>query len=176
MTKKVVTGKVRGSYVNVFRPRVNDMNGKEEYSMAILIPKEDKETIAKINAAVGEAVKEKFGGKKPANLRHPLRDGDDERPDDENYAGAFFMNIKSQNKPGIIDKQRQEVLDVDEFVSGDYCRVSMNAYAYDVNGNRGVAFGLGNIQVLAKGEPLSGRARATDEFGSWDDDDEDDFG
>ena len=174
MSKKVVTGKVRGSYVNVFRPRMNDMSGKDEYSMAILIPKSDEKTVSKIKAAIEEAKKDKFGSKTPSNFRSPMRDGDEERPDDEAYQGHYFMNIKSQNRPGIVDKNRDEVIDTAAFISGDYCRVSMNAYAYDVSGNRGVAFGLGNVQVLEKGEPLTSRARAEDEFDDWED--EEDFG
>lgn len=173
--KKIVTGKVRGSYVNVFRPKLNDMSGKDEYSMAILIPKSDKATLDKIRAAVETAKKDKFGDKTPAKFRNPLRDGDEERPDDPAYQGHFFLNLKSKDKPGIVDKDRQEIIDPDEFLSGDYCRVSMAAYAYDVSGNRGVAFGLGNVQVIAKGEPLTSRARAQDDFDDWDDD-EDDFG
>lgn len=171
MSKKIVTGKVRGSYVNVFASRMNDMSGKEEYSMSILIPKEDKETVARIRAVVAEVTKEKWGGKVPGNLRQTLRDGDSERPDDPAYAGHYWLNLKSKDRPGIIDKARKEVTDPREFVSGDYCRVSMSAYAYDFNGNRGVAFGLGNIQVLGRGEPLSGRARAEDEFDDFEEDD-----
>ena len=174
MSTKVVTGKARGSYVNVFRPRINDMNGKEEYSMSLLIPKSDEKTITKINAAVKEAAAKKFGDKVPATFRHPLRDGDEERPEDEAYKGHYFLNVKSQQKPGIVDKNRQEVIDSADFISGDYCRVSMNCYAYDVSGNRGAAFGLGNVQVLAKGEPLTSQARAEDDFDDWDD--EDDWG
>lgn len=172
MGKKVVTGKVRGSYVNVFRPRMNGMSGKDEYSMMILIPKSDETTVGKIKAAIKHVMAEKWSGKTPSNFRSPLRDGDEEHGV-EPYTGHYFMNLKSTDKPGIIDKDRQELIDSDAFISGDYCRVSMGAYAYDVSGNRGVSFGLGNIQVLAKGEPLSGRARAADEFDSWDDEDDD---
>lgn len=175
MSTKVVTGKVRGSYVNVFRPRINDMNGQEEYSMSLLIPKDDRKTVDRINAAVKEAAAKKFGDKVPAKFRHPLRDGDEERPDDQAYQGHYFLNVKSKQKPGIIDKTRQEVIDSNEFLSGDYCRVSMNCYAYDVSGNRGAAFGLGNIQVIAKGDPLTSQARAEDEFSDWDDDDDTDW-
>jgi len=177
MSTKVVTGKVRGSYVNVFRPRVNDMNGQEEYSMSLLVPKEDATTVGKINAAVKAAAAKKFGDKVPAKFRHPLRDGDEERPEDPAYKGHYFLNVKSKQKPGIVDKDRQQVIDAGDFLSGDYCRVSMNCYAYDVSGNRGAAFGLGNVQVLAKGEPLTSQARAEDDFDDWKDDDEgDDWG
>lgn len=172
---KVVTGKVRGSYVNIFNPRMNDFSGKEEYSICILIPKDDRDTVAKIQAAVKAVVAKKWSGKTPANLRTPLRDGDEERPGDPAYAGHYFMNLKSRDKPGVVDRNRDEVLHPAEFVSGDYCRVSMGAYAYDMHGNRGVSFGLGNVQVLEKGEPLSSRSRAADEFTSWGDDDDDDM-
>lgn len=170
---KVVTGKVRGSYVNVFRPRMNEYNGREEYSICILIQKSDSDTISKIQAAIKAAATKKWGAKIPANFRSPLRDGDDERPDDAAYANQYFVNLKSRDKPGVVDVNRDEVINSFEFASGDYCRVSMNAYAYDRSGNRGVSFGLGNVQVLAKGEPLSSRARAADEFTLWGDDDDD---
>lgn len=173
MSTKVVTGKVRGSYVNVFRSRINDMNGKDEFSMALLVPKSDKTTVSKINDAVKTAAAKKFGDKLPAKFRHPLRDGDEERPEDPAYKDHYFLNVKSEHRPGIVDKERQDVIDSSEFISGDYCRVSLNAYAYDVSGNRGAALGLGNIQVLGKGEPLTSNARAEDDFDDWDDDGDD---
>jgi hypothetical protein len=169
---KVVTGKVRASYVNVFRPRMNDLSGQEEYSMSILVPKSDKETLAKLNVAVETATTNKWPGKAPASLRLPLRDGDDERPDDPAYRKHYFVNLKSKLPPGIVDAQRREVLDEKDFLSGDYCRVSIAAFAYDQKGNKGVSFGLNNIQVIGKGEPL-GRARAEDDFDSYADDEAD---
>lgn len=178
---KVITGKCRGSYVNVFKPRLNDLTGKTEYSMQLLIPKSDKATVQAIRNAIEGALLSKFGGKKPGQWRNPLRDGDTETTQDgdplpESYKGHFFMNVKSTERPGIVDADRNDVLDPGAFMSGDYCRVSINAYAYDQKGNKGVSFGLQNIQVLAKGEPLGGRARAADEFGDWREDaDNDDF-
>lgn len=174
MSKKVITGKVRASYVNVFRKKVNQQSGKEEYSMMLLIPKSDKKTVEKIKSAVDEAAEGKWGKKLPTKLKSPLRDGDDEFPGEDAYAGNYFMNVKSStNKPQIVDKDLQEIIDERDFQSGDYCRVSINAYAYDVSGNRGVAFGLNNIQVMAKGEPLGGSSsRASDDFDALDDDDD----
>ena len=169
--RKVVTGEVRGSYVNVFSTRLNDLSGKEEYSMMILIPKEDKETVADLKKAIKAAVDDKWGSKRPANLRNPLRDGDSESdlPDtveagEEPYAGHYFMNLKSSQKPGIVDVNVQPVIDEGDFRSGDFCRVSINAYAYDQKGNKGVAFGLNNIQVLRKGLPLGGVSRPENDF------------
>jgi len=183
MSKKVVTGKVRGSYVNVFQPKMNDLSGNEEYSMMILIPKEDKETLTRLSTAIKKAQSDKWGNKVPTNARNPLKNGNNEddlpesaRLGDEPYADHYFMNVKSKQKPGIVDKTRQAVLDPEDFMSGDYCRVALGAYAYDQKGNRGVSFGLQNIQVLGKGEPLGGRTRAENDFDDFIDKDSDDDG
>lgn len=169
MTTKVVTGKVRFSYLNWAAPKKNDLSGKMEYSTQLLVPKSDTETVAKCRAAIKAAIEKKWGGKPPANWRNPLRDGDTETKEDGSalgaeYKGHYFINIRSDQKPGIVDASRQPILEADEFISGDYGRASMNAYAYDQKGNKGVSFGWNNAQMLEKGEPLSGRARAEDDF------------
>jgi hypothetical protein len=173
-TTKVVTGKVRLSYAHVWDPvSIND--SKPKYSVSLIIPKGDKETVKKINAAVDAAIEEgiaKFGGKKPnkAALKLPLRDGDTER-DDEVYKNAYFVNANSTTAPQIVDRSVQPILDREEVYSGCYARVSINFYAYNTNGNKGIACGLGNIQKIADGEPLGGRSNAKDDFSSLDDDD-----
>lgn len=176
-SKKVITGRVRASFVNVFRPRTNDLSGKEEYSMMIIIDKADKQTVSAIRAAADAVTADRWGDKPPKGLRKPLRDADKEADDNgetalDHLKGKYFMNVKSNNKPGLVDKQRMEIIDPTEFQSGDYCRVSLNAFAYDVNGNRGISFGLQNVQVLGKGEPLGGSSRAEDDFDDVSDDDE----
>lgn len=163
----IVTGKVRLSYAHVWEPA--SVNGGEaKYSTAILIPKEDAATLGKIEKAVQAAVElgrtGKWGGKVPKNLKLPLRDGDEERPDDEVYAGCMFVNANSNTAPQIVDRALNRILDKSEVYSGCYARVSLSFYAFDVNGNRGVACGLGNIQKVADGEPLSGRSSAEDDF------------
>lgn len=171
---KVVTGRVRFSYANVWEPRSIN-GGDEKYGVSIIIPKSDKETIKKINAAVEAAKKEgvsKFGGKVPANLKLPLRDGDSDRPDDEAYANSFFVNANSTTKPGIVDKNVQPILDTTEFYSGCYGRASLVFYAFNNNGNRGIACGLQNLQKLSDGEPLGSRSRAEDDFDSVDDEED----
>ena len=173
-TTKVVTGKVRLSYAHVWDPvSIND--SKPKYSVSLIIPKGDKETVKKINAAVDAAIEEgvaKFGGKKPnkAALKLPLRDGDTER-DDEVYKNAYFVNANSTTAPQIVDRAVNPILDREEVYSGCYARVSINFYAYNTNGNKGIACGLGNIQKIADGEPLGGRSNAKDDFSSLDDDD-----
>jgi Protein of unknown function (DUF2815). len=163
---KVITGKVRLSYANVHEPK--SINGSDpKYSVSIIIPKSDTKTIAAINAAVEVAKKEgisKFGGKIPAGLKLPLRDGSIDRPDDEAYQDCYFVNANSKDKPQLVDAQVRPILDPTEVYSGCYGRVSITFYAFNSNGNRGIACGLNNIQKLADGEPLSGRTKAEDEF------------
>ena len=170
-TKVIVPGRL--SYANVWEPQ--SINGSEpKYSVSVIIPKSDKATIQKIQQAVEQAKQEaisKFGGKIPANLKLPLRDGDIDRPDDEAYANSYFINCNSKQKPQVVDQQVQPILDQAEVYSGCYGRVSVTFYGFNSNGNRWVAAGLGNIQKLKDGEPLGGRVRAEDEFDTLDDDD-----
>ena len=135
--------------------------------------------MAKINAAIKAAYDEgqsklKGSGKSVPKLeaiKTPLRDGDKERPDDEAYKDAYFVNANSTTKPGVVDADRQPILDTSELYSGIYGRASINFYAFNSNGNRGIACGLNNLQKLADGAPLGGHSRAEDDFA--DDDDED---
>ena len=171
---KVVTGVVRLSYANVWEPAsINGSNPK--YSVSLIIPKSDKQTLDAINAAVDAAIKEgvaKFGGKIPnkAALKLPLRDGDIER-DDEAYKGCYFVNANSTSQPQIVDRAVQPILDRGEVYSGCFIRASINFYAFNSNGNKGVACGLGNIQKVKDGEPLGGRSSAADDFATDPDDD-----
>lgn len=171
---KVVTGVVRLSYANVWEPKSIN-GGEEKYSVSLIIPKSDKKTIDAINAAVDAAIKEgvgKFGGKIPnkAALKLPLRDGDTER-EDEAYKDSFFVNANSTTPPQIVDSKVQPILDRNEVYSGVYARVSITFYAFNSNGNRGIACGLGNIQKVRDGEPLSSRSNAEDDFTTLDEDD-----
>jgi len=164
-TKVVIPCRI--SFANIWEPKAIN-GGEEKYSVSLLIPKEDKVTLAKIHKAV-EAAKEdakgkKWGGKIPPNLKLPLRDGDIDRPDDENYAGHMFLNATSKDAPQIVDRKVQPILDPMECGSGDYCNVSVNFYGFAASGNKGVAAGLGNIQKVKDGERLSGKANAGADF------------
>lgn len=182
-TTKVITGKVRLSYACLFTPKKDDQD-EEKFSTAILIPKTDKETLRHIKAAVDaakETGKSKWGGKIPANVKTPLRDGDEERPDDEAYVGHYFLNASSKNKPGIakpIGKgadgkmKFQEITDSTEVYSGCYARVSLNFFPFDKKGSRGVAAGLNNVVKIQDGEFLGGRANIQDDFADVEFDDE----
>ena len=181
MATKVITNKVRFSYVNIFRSRAFREGQDAKFSICLLIPKEDKAGLAKIQRAIDEAVQEgissKWGGKQPKNLHLPLRDGDLERADEApEYEGMMFLNANSSSKPGIVDKDLNEILDPDEVYSGCWGRASINFFPYDSNGNRGVGVGLNNIQKLKDGERLgAARANAEDDFGDGFEDDEEDF-
>lgn len=172
---KVVTGmNTRLSYAHLFEP-VSINGGAEKYSVSVLIPKDDKATIEKIEKAVDAAIEEgiaKFGGKKPNKgaIKLPLRDGDIER-DDEAYKGHYFVNANSLTAPQVVDTQLNPILDKSKVYSGCYGRVSLSFYAFNSNGNKGVACGLNNVQKVRDDEPLGGRTTAADDFGTLDDDD-----
>ena len=181
---KVITGEVRFSYAHVFEPA--SIEGSEpKYSVSILIDKKDKATLSRVKAAV-EAAKQaglsKFGGKVPANLKLPVRDGDTEREDDPVYAGKYFINANAKTKPGIVDKGGNPIIDTTEFYSGCYGHASITFYAFNTSGNKGIACGLNNIMKTRDGEMLGGRASAEDDFADLidedfgDDEDEDIFG
>lgn len=178
---KVITGvNTRWSYANVWQPKSIN-GGAPKYSVSLIIPKSDTKTVAKIKAAIQAAYEEgesklKGNGKSIpalATLKTPLRDGDLERPDDEAYAGSYFINANSSTAPGIVDADRQPILDTSEVYSGVYGRASINFYAFNSNGNKGIACGLNNLQKIKDGEPLGGKTRAEDDFA--DDDGDDDF-
>ena len=91
--------------------------------------------------------------------------------DDEAYKGHYFINANSNTAPQIGDRAFKPILDRSEVYSGCYARVSLNFYAFNSNGNKGIACGLGNIQKVRDGEPLSGRTNAADDFATLEDDD-----
>ena len=171
---KVITGpNTRWSYANVWEPK--SINGSTpKYSVSLIIPKSDKVTVEKIKKAIQAAYEEgqsKLKGNGKTVLKTPLRDGDLERPDDETYANSYFINANSATAPGIVDADRNTIIDRSEVYSGVYGRASINLYAFNSNGNKGIACGLNNLQKIKDGEPLGGKSRAEDDFATEDDDD-----
>lgn len=169
-SNRIVTGEVRLSYANIWEPK-SIQGGAPKYSVSLIIPKSDQATLTAINRAIDAAIEAgiaKFGGKKPnkAALKLPLRDGDVEK-DDPAYAGAMFLNANSKTPPQIVDENVAPILDRAEVYSGCYGRVSLSFYAFNTNGNKGIACGLGNIQKTRDGEPLGGgHVSAADDFGA----------
>lgn len=176
---KVITGvNTRWSYVNAWEAKSIN-GGAPKFSVSLIIPKSDTKTIEKIQAAI-QAAYEEGQGKLKGNgksvpalsvLKTPLRDGDAERPDDEAYADAYFINANSATAPGIVDADRNPILNRSEVYSGVYGRASINFYAFNSNGNKGIACGLNNLQKIRDGEPLGGKSRAEDDFATEEDED-----
>lgn len=172
MATKVIIKDCRLSFVHAFRPAVPLSGNPDDakYSVSIIIPK-DNPQINEIKAAIKEATEDgrssKFGGKIPANLRTPLRDGDEARPDDPAYANSFFINATSKNAPGILEPTKQRMTDETHLYSGCYAHVAVNFYPYNASGNKGIAAGLNNIMKTREGEVLAGAASAESDFAGF---------
>ena len=176
---KVITGPdTRWSYANVWEAKSIN-GGTPKFSVSLIIPKSDTKTVAKIKAAIeaayhdGEAKLKGSGKSVPprAAIKTPLRDGDSARPDDPAYANAYFINATSATAPGIVDADRNPILTRSEVYSGVYGRASISFYAFNSNGNKGIACGLNNLQKVRDGEPLGGKVSAESDFATDDDDD-----
>jgi len=179
---KVITGITRLSYANLNQPK--SINGGDaRYSVSVLIPKSDTKTLNAVKAAIQAAYDEgqaKLKGTSKsvptlAALKTPLRDGDAERPDDEAYQGHFFLNANNKDKPGVVDINRNPIFDTSEIYSGIYARCSLSFFAFNSNGNKGIACALNHVQKVRDGESLGSRTRAEDDFndGYQTDDDDD---
>jgi hypothetical protein len=165
MSENVLTPKFRVSFPNVFRPGKSMQVGAEpKYSITMLFEK--GADLTPLKQAAHNAVVEKWGTdqtKWPKNLRNPFRDqGEKEFPGYE--AGAIFISASSKQKPGLVDAKVQDIIEEHQFYPGCYARATVRAFAYDQAGNRGVSFGLQNIQKLADGEPLGGRTNPSQDF------------
>ena len=177
---KVITGRnTIMSYLTVNEPKAPLGGGAPKYSVSLIIPKSDIATVAKIRAAIQAAYDEgqsKLKGSSRSvppleDLKIPLRDGDIERKGDAVYRNCWFINANSTTKPGVVDADRIPILDSSELYSGIIGRASISFYAFNSNGNRGIACGLNNLQKLADGTPLGSHSRAEDDFADEDDED-----
>lgn len=164
--RRVVTGKVRFSYLNVFEPRPSEFpGGKPKYSVQIILPKSDTATYAKIMAAV-EAAKEfgkeklkAWGGKIPAGLHLPLHDGDSVKENKQEPYGpecenCWVFTASNEEQPGLVDASCNPILSQADLYSGCYGRVAIQLFAYG-KGKNGIGVSLGNLQKLEDGVPLS---------------------
>jgi hypothetical protein len=163
--ENVITGKFRVSFPYVFRPgKAMNPGAEPKYSLTMLFPKDAD--LSKLKAAATAAATEKWGldqTKWPKGLRNPFRDQSEK--EFEGYEkGCIFITATSKQRPGLVDAKLQDIIEEKDFYPGCYARASVRAFAYDQTGNRGVSFGLQNVQKLADGEPLGGRTRPTDDF------------
>ena len=171
---KVLTPEFRVAFPNVFQARLNKLNKKMEFSLVALFKK--GENLDKLKAACIEAASEKFGRdqkKWPKKFRMPFRDqGERGKTNDagnvtlpKGYeAGAVFLNLKSNQKPGVVDQQVQDIIDQSEFYAGCWAQATLNPYAYDTAGNFGVAFGLGNVQKVRDDDHFGNRTKPQEDF------------
>jgi len=166
----LITGKARLSYCHLLEPSAINPGDPEKYSVAVLIPKSDKETLKLIVEAIENAVAAgttKNGAKwAQGKLKKPLRDGDSpEENKGEEFHGHYFFNCNSKSKPTVVDQKMNPITSSDDIYSGCYARVSVNFYPFDNSGSKGVAAGLNNVQKLADGERLGGgKTDAFEEF------------
>jgi len=176
LSTKVVTGKVRFSFVNVFEPKAFGENQTPKYSVMLLIPKSDVGTLDRMRKAIEAAAEKgkatKFGGKIPTILKSTLKDADvDTNQDGDVFADLwdyaknhYILNVSSKMAPQIVDAERNPIINPADFYSGCYGRASINFFAYNNNGNKGISAGLGNLQKLEDGEPLGGVTSAEQDF------------
>jgi hypothetical protein len=165
----VTTPVFRVSFPSVFKPRKNDLNGKDEFSVMALFEK--GANLDALKKAAEAAIIKKWGSdqsKWPKGMKTPFRDQAEKAKDgklpDGMAEGAIFMTFKSTNRPTVVDQNLQEILEPSKFYAGCYARASIGAYAYDQKGNRGVSFGLNHLQLVKDGEPLSGRPSVESAF------------
>lgn len=172
---KTVTPVFRVSYPHLFKPQLNKLSNKEEYSLLALFPK--NADLTKLRTLAKEAAEEKWGAdqkKWPKKFRSPFRNHDEKLIENDDGSksyppgyeqGGVFLTMKSKERPGVVDAQVQPILDPTEFYAGCYAVASVNVYAYDQAGNAGVAFGLGNVQKVKDGESLGGtRSKPENDF------------
>lgn len=168
---KVLVGEARLSYCYLFEPQKSEGSDKDSYSVSLIIPKSNTALVEKIRTACKAAAQAGaglWGGKIPAGLHNPLNDGDEKRPDDPAYQGAYYMNAKTSRKPfcyspgPVVNGQRTftPITDPEQVYSGCYGFASVRFYAYNRNGNKGIAAALDSVVKVRDGERLGGGAEA----------------
>lgn len=159
---KLLSPRARLSYFHGFKGKRDD-HGTLKYQTVLIFDKAAQATpeFAAMHAAAVK--KREEAGPKFKNAKLPWRDGGEK--DDDGYGpGTVYINVSTTTRPEIVDEQKNDITDESELGSGDYVRCSLTVYFYDKDGNRGVSFGLRNIQRVGKGEPLGSRSRAQDDF------------
>lgn len=176
-TQKIVSKKARISFPNLFTPQKNDLNGKDEYSVQLMIPKKDKEAIKVIKDAWDQICETKWG-KEPKKMRsfiqadeddekYLLRDGDilaDEKPKYENMRGHYIFTLKTTDKPEVVGADKQEILSSKEVYGGCYGRAVFSMWPYDNNFGKGISNTLLLFQKLEDGEPFGGDRVTTEDM------------
>jgi len=172
---KPSTPMFRVAFPHVFKTKYNKLNKKDEYGLVALF--ETGQDLKVLKVAAQEALAKKFGQDKtqwPENLKSPFRDQGDRETKNKTTGkmempqgyvkGAVYLNLRSEQRPGVVDHNVVDIIDSGDFYGGCYAIASVNAYAYDQGGNVGVAFGLGNIQKIKDGDAFGNRTKPQDDF------------
>lgn len=150
------------SYPYLFSPQpprrgeVQKPDAKPKYTTTLLLPPDVDLTIAR--NAVRDTAKEKFGDRLSDELfmkkfKLPFIKAEEVMKD---FNGWTVLRLSSVNKPGIVDHMGRAVTEPREVYAGRWAFVSINPFAYDREGNRGVSFGVVNVQLLEHDTPLAG--------------------
>ena len=156
------------AYPHVFAPVKKNDSDKAKYSACILIDKNDTQAVQLINEAVEGAkvlYKEQFGAPK-GRLKTVVHDGDEDRPDDDNFAGKLYINASSNRKPGVKMIEAGmlvDCLDEDEFYSGVKGAAGLRFYPYNNAGNTGISCNLDNLLKLEDGDRIGGGSMSADQ-------------
>lgn len=165
---KVITSPlVRWAYVNVWYPKTTKFRKEPKYSIQLIIPKSDLDTVKKIQQAIKnvyEQDKAKFKGMSIVNIKKPLKDGDENKSDDVNYNNAYYLDATCLTAPEIVDKQLRPITQHSEVYSGVYGRASISFYAFNKGGEVGIACSLNALQKWSDGERLGYSVKAKEEF------------
>lgn len=179
---QVVFGPVRVSFPALFEKRKFDGDSDENarYMITAMIPKNEKETIKALKAAIKTA--ETVGqvtvwAKKrvsPEKLTSPLRDGD-EMDDPGVYQDHWIIRAKSQHRPGVLNRRKEPITDPEEVYGGCYCLLSVSFFPYNTGGNYGVGCALNHVLKYKDGDRFGGGQSAMETFASVDLGDDDDL-
>ncbi len=169
LRKRLISPKARLSYPYLFvAKKPHDDDDKEDPKFTTALIFEAGTSLKAMRQAAMDVALSRWTNAadmiRSGKLRWPFRD-DPEDVSEKGYPeGCTFMNTSSKTRPGVVNAMLEVVTDADEAYAGRYVKVSLTAYTYDVKGNKGVTFGLNNVQLLEHGERLDGRRNPADEF------------
>jgi len=163
-----------GTFQWVFldKPKVDKNNPEKEpfYSITLLMDKKDPKVIEKLDqmkSCIKDALEKRFGDKVPAKYYTPIKDGDVETDKEGNpaYPGSWYIEAKNKEKPGLVDADREPILENSAVWSGCKGRLSLGFVGYDVAAKKGVTIYLNNVQLLDNSAPkMGGRKSAEEDF------------
>lgn len=157
------------SFPHLFKSQAeNNKNDKGEpvYDVQFIIPKSDREGVKAILRAIQEVGKAKWGDNWK-KVRTPLRDGDKEKGEltedgttkGEKYPerlGCYFLNARSYRAVGVVDRQRNPIVDENDVYGGCKGKIAVTFYPYSQSGNHGIGVGLNGVQKISDGESFGG--------------------